>query len=248
MLPSGLDAASGNPYATPNPDTGTEWLGPLPDALVTPEAEDPAAVAVTRDSLRLALIATLQHLSGRQRAVLLLRDVLDFPAAEVAELLGTSTAAVKSTLQRARAHLDHMAAVAEQPGAPTDPRGRALLDEYIAAFETSDAARLERILHRDAVIEMPPSRTWFSGKHTCVTYLSTQVLGAPGTWRMLPTSVNGQPAAAAYLRRDANTYESFGIAVLTTTSDTITTITVFSNPDLVRRCGLPHPHLPARLA
>ncbi|GAB2686385.1 sigma-70 family RNA polymerase sigma factor [Nocardia thraciensis] len=239
VLPSGLDAASGNPYTTTNPDTDTDWLGPLPDALVTPETEDPAAVAATRDSLRLALIATLQHLSGRQRAVLVLRDVLDFPAAEVAELLGTSTAAVKSTLQRARARLDRLATAAERPGAPTDPRGRALLDEYIAAFENSDAALLERILHRDAVLEMPPSRTWFSGKRTCVAYLAGRVLGEPGTWRMLPTSVNGQPAAAAYLRTDSGAYTAFGLGVLTTTGDGITGIAVFGDPNLVRQCGLP---------
>ncbi|MBB5915980.1 RNA polymerase sigma-70 factor (ECF subfamily) [Nocardia transvalensis] len=240
VLPSGLDTASANPYATPDSaDTRTEWLGPLPDALVTPASDDPAAVAVTRDSLRLALIAMLQQLSGRQRAVLILRDVLDFPAAEVADLLGTSTAAVKSTLQRARARLDGLADIAARRNEPTDPRGRALLDEYIAAFESADAARLERILHRDAVIEMPPSRTWFSGKRTCVAYLANQVLGVPGTWRMLPTTVNGQPAAAAYLRDDRGDYVAFGIGVLTTESGEITRITVFGDPELVRRCGFP---------
>nr|WP_324194325.1 sigma-70 family RNA polymerase sigma factor [Nocardia blacklockiae] len=240
VLPADLGDASGNPYAATDPaDNGVAWLGPLPDALVTSPSDDPAAVAVTRDSLRLALIATLQHLSGRQRAVLILRDVLDFPAAEVAELLGTSTAAVKSTLQRARARVDGLAHAAAHRSEPTDPRGRALLDEYIAAFENADAILLERILHRDAVIEMPPSRTWFSGKRTCVAYLANQVLGTPGTWRMLPTSVNGMPAVAAYHRDDTGTYIAFGIGVLTTGSGGITHIAVFGDPDLVRHCGLP---------
>lgn len=243
VLPSGLDAASGNAYATPgSADDGVAWLGPLPDALVTSASDDPAAVAVTRDSLRLALIATLQHLSGRQRAVLILRDVLDFPAAEVADLLDTSTAAVKSVLQRARARLGDLAPAAAGRSVPTDPRGRALLDEYITAFETADATLLERILHRDAVIEMPPSRTWFSGKRTCVAYLAHQVLGTPGTWHLLPTSVNGQPAAAAYHRDDTGIYTPFGIAVLATSPDAITHVTVFGNPDLIRRCGLPPHH------
>ncbi len=245
VLPSGLDAASANPYATPRSgDNGVEWLGPLPDALVTSAADDPATVAATRDSLRLALIATLQHLSGRQRAVLILRDVLDFPAAEVADLLGTSTAAVKSTLQRARSRLGGLAHAAAHRSEPTDPRGRALLDEYITAFETADATLLERILHRDAVIEMPPSRTWFSGKRTCVAYLATQVLDASGAWRMLPTTVNGQPAAAAYHRDDTGAYAAFGIAVLTTGSGAITHITVFGDPELVRHCGFPAHHAP----
>lgn len=240
VLPSSLDAASANPYATPDSaDDGVAWLGPLPDALVTSASDDPAAVAVTRDSLRLALIATLQHLSGRQRAVLILRDVLDFPAAEVADLLDTSTAAVKSTLQRARARVGDLARAAAHRGEPTDPRGRALLEEYITAFETADATLLERILHRDAVIEMPPSRTWFSGKRTCVAFLAHQVLGAPGTWRLLPTTVNGQLAAAAYFRGTTGAYVPFGIAVLATTAEAITHITVFDDPNLLDHCGFP---------
>ncbi|WP_308163031.1 sigma-70 family RNA polymerase sigma factor [Nocardia alni] len=238
VLPSGLDAASENPYAvSTDTDGDVEWLGPLPDSLITSESDDPAAVAATRDSLRLALIAALQHLSGRQRAVLLLRDVLNFSAPEVADLLDTSTAAVKSTLQRARAHLDELATTARGPARPTTTEAHALLAEYIAAFENSDAAALERILHRDAVIEMPPSRTWFSGKRICAVFLAEQAVGEPGDWLMLPTSVNGQPAAAAY-HRDANgVHIPYGVAVLSTTPDAITCISVFGDPELVRRCG-----------
>ncbi|MFJ4655069.1 RNA polymerase subunit sigma-70 [Nocardia sp. NPDC088792] len=121
VLPSGLDAASGDPHAAATTDPDVPWLGPLPDVLVTSDSDDPATLAATRDSLRLALIAALQHLSGRQRAVFLLREVLEFPAAEVADLLGTTTAAVKSQLQRARAHLTEIAATATRPNHPIDP-------------------------------------------------------------------------------------------------------------------------------
>ena len=124
---------------------------------------DPAAIAVSRESLRLALVATFQYLPPRQRAVLLLRDVLAFPAAEVAEILGTTTAAVKSALQRARARLDEVAPAADQVAEPTEPEARALLDQYIRAFQTSDAAALKQLLRRDATLELPPSPAWFAG-------------------------------------------------------------------------------------
>ncbi|WP_309230793.1 nuclear transport factor 2 family protein [Nocardia sp. SYP-A9097] len=145
---------------------------------------------------------------------------------------------MKSQLQRARAHLDEIADTASRPNHPTDPRGEALLAEYMAAFENSDAEALQRILHRDAVIEMPPSRTWFSGKRTCVAFLAAQALGAPGDWRMLPTSANGQPAAAAYHRNAEGSYEAFGIAVLTVDAGELLRISVFADPGLVRHCGL----------
>ncbi|PXX61536.1 RNA polymerase ECF family sigma subunit [Nocardia tenerifensis] len=237
VLPSGLGAPGADPYAEPVPAASSvRWLQPIPDALVAP---DPAGVVVARDSLRLALIACLQHLNGRQRAVLLLRDVLGLPAAEVATILDTSVAAVKSTLQRARARLDEIASAAEQAVAPTEPAQRALLDEYMAAFQNSDAAALERLLHRDAVIEMPPAETWFAGKRTCAAFLAAQAIGAPGDWSMYPTSANGQPAAVAYHRETDGVYRAFGVAVLTTTADSIARITVFGDPGLVGMFGFP---------
>ena len=175
------------------------WLEPIPDALVTGPAEDPAAIAVARESLRLGLIACLQYLPARQRAVLILRDVLAFPAAEVAAMLGTSTVAVKSALQRARARLEQVAPAAEEVSEPAEPEVRALLEAYIAAFENADPAALERVPRKDAALEPVGSLTWFSGRDTCLRYI-TQFLGAPGDWRMTATTANGQPAAAAYLR------------------------------------------------
>jgi RNA polymerase sigma-70 factor, ECF subfamily len=237
VLPSGLTAPSEDPFAPPV-DAGPEvsWLQPIPDALVEPPS-DPAAVVAARENLRLALIASLQHLPARQRAVLLLRDVLAFPAAEVAAMLDTSTAAVKSTLQRARARLDEVAPAEEGLTEPTDPRARALLEKYIAAFENSDAAALEDVLREDAALEMVGSRTWFSGRGTCLPFITSGALGSTGDWRMEPTTANGQPAVAAYLRADDGRHEAFGIAVLTTTTTGIARIVVFGDPELVTLFG-----------
>src|SRR5262245_29041520 len=143
VLPSDCFDAQADPATAPE-WAGPEirWLEPVPDALVTPESADPAAIVASRESLRLALIASLQYLPPRQRAALVLRDVLEFPAAEVAAMLGTSTASVKSALQRARALLRERAPAADQLIEPAAPRARALLDRYIAAFENADAAAL----------------------------------------------------------------------------------------------------------
>src|SRR6266702_5268548 len=121
-LPSGLGRPASDPDVPPGPaDPGIAWLEPIPDALVTPESDDPAVIVAAREWLRLALIASLQYLPPRQRAVLLLREVLGFPAAEVASMLGTSAAAVKSTLQRARARLGEVAPAPERIIEPTEP-------------------------------------------------------------------------------------------------------------------------------
>jgi RNA polymerase sigma-70 factor (ECF subfamily) len=235
VLPSGLGGPSEDPNAPPvaaRPEVS--WIQPIPDASVEP---DPAAVVTAREDLRLALIASLQHLPARQRAVLLLRDVLAFPAAEVAAMLDTSTAAVKSILQRARARLDDVAPTAEGLTKPDDPQARALLELYIAAFENSDTAALENALRQDAALEMVGSRTWFAGLSTCLPFIASQAFGSPGDWRMEPTRANGQPAAAAYLRAGNGRHEAFGIAVLTTTTTGIAHIVVFGEPELVTLFG-----------
>jgi RNA polymerase sigma-70 factor (ECF subfamily) len=134
VLPSGLGAPSDDPSAPPNSaEPAVAWLQPVPDTMISPDADDPATIAATRDSVRLALIASLQHLPSRQRAVLILRDVLAWPAAEVAGLLDTSVAAVKSALQRARARLGEVAPTADHVPNLTEPEHRELLNRYIAA-------------------------------------------------------------------------------------------------------------------
>src|SRR5580658_2186262 len=232
-LPSGL----GGPGE--DHETGSEfgWLQPMPDALVTGEADDPAVIAVTRDSLRLALIASFQYLPPRQRAVLLLREVLAFPAEDVARMLGTTTVAVKSALQRARARLTDVAQADRPIAEPPEPAARALLDQYIAAFENTDAVALERLLRRDATLEMPPSSVWYAGGDAIATAVAG--LGSPGEWRMVPTAANGQPAAAAYQRSADGAHRAFAIVVLTASATGIARLVVFGDPGLFGRFGLP---------
>jgi RNA polymerase sigma-70 factor (ECF subfamily) len=238
VLPSGLGGPEADP-GTPVKEAGPEvdWLQPAPDALVTADSADPAVIVAAREGLRLALIASLQYLPPRQRAILVLRDVLAFPAAEVALMLGTTTTSVKSGLQRARARLRDIAPVADQVAEPTAPQARAILDQYVAAFENADAAALERLLTEDAVIEATPLRTWFSGRETCIAFLRQQLLGSPGTWCMRPASANGQPAAAAYTRDLDGTCRPYGICVLTVSDAGIRRITSFGDPGLLAGFG-----------
>ena len=191
VLPSGLGAPSDDPSGDATPAAqGFRWLEPIPDALIAPESDDPATITVARAGLRLALIASLQQLPARQRAVLILRDVLSFRAYEVAAMLGTSTAAVKSAPARARAALEH--AGADELTEPGEPRARSLLDQYVAAFERSDMSLLERALRDDAALEMTGSTTWFAGKRTCVPYIRRFLL-TPGDWRMVRPSRTVSP-------------------------------------------------------
>ncbi|MBV8720067.1 MAG: sigma-70 family RNA polymerase sigma factor [Chloroflexi bacterium] len=240
-LPSGLTAPSAYPVEqTEAPPATTDWLQPIPDSLIAAESDDPAVVAELRASLRLALIAALQYLLPRQRATLILCEVLDWAAAEAADVLGTTTAAVKSTLQRARARLREVAPAMEDVLEPAAPDLQLLLETYMAAFENSDVQLLAKVLQSDATIEVVPSPTWFAGVATCLRYLESEALFSPGDWRMLPTVANGQAAAAAYLRAPGDsTHRPWGIGVLTCAAGGIARITVFDDPHLVGRFGLP---------
>jgi RNA polymerase sigma-70 factor (ECF subfamily) len=235
VLPSGLGPPADDPHIEAAPAPDALWLGMIPDAWVT---DDPAAVVTSRESLRLALVASLQHLPAQQRAVLLLRDVLTFPAADVAAMLDVSVAAVKSALQRARARMQDVAPSADEIIEPTEPRARELLEKYMTAFENADTALLEEALRHDAALEMVGSRTWFAGLTTCLPYLAG-VVGVQGDWRMVAIAANGQPAAAAYRRDDDGVLRAFGIAVLDVTAAGIARIAVFGDPALVTLFGLP---------
>jgi RNA polymerase sigma-70 factor (ECF subfamily) len=247
-LPSGLAGPGGDPSASADAGREVAWLQPIPDALVTPESDDPAAVAVSRESLRLALIASLQYLPPRQRAVLILREVLDFPAAEVAGILGMTTVAVKSALQRARARLEQALPAADQVTEPAEPEVRSLLEGYIAAFENSDVEALERLLRRDARLELPPYPTWFTDGDA-ITH-AVAGLGSRGDWRMLPTAANGQPAAAAYLRGADGIYRAYAIVVLTVSTTGIAGLVVFGDTRLFPVFGFAQvlPHVPEAAA
>ncbi|MFG2001540.1 sigma-70 family RNA polymerase sigma factor [Spirillospora sp. NPDC048911] len=242
MLPSGLAGPYDGPDRPPNPVAPGEvsWLEPLPDAWIAPSAGDPAAMVIERESLRLALIASLQHLPARQRAVLILREVLAFSAAETAEILDTTTAAVKSGLQRARARLNELEPEPEGLLEPTDERARALLDGYIAAFERSDARLLEQVLRTDATLEATPFRDWQAGRAMCLHILDAYVLGAPGDWRMIATTANGQPAAVVYHRNDDGVLRADGVVALAATATGVSRVVKFHDPALVATFGFPH--------
>jgi RNA polymerase sigma-70 factor, ECF subfamily len=242
MLPSGLGGPQDAPDRPPTHVAPGEvsWLEPLPDRWTAPGDDDPEATVVARESLRLALIASLQHLPARQRAILILRDVLAFSAAETADVLGTSTAAVKSGLQRARARLGELQPETEELLEPTDRRARALLDGYIAAFERSDAGLLEQVLRTDATLEATPFRDWQAGRANCIRMLDAYVLGAPGGWRMIATAANGQPAAVVYHRAADGTLRANGIVVLSATLTGISSVVAFhADPALVVLFGFP---------
>jgi RNA polymerase sigma-70 factor (ECF subfamily) len=239
-LPSGLGAPGEDPRA-PHAAAAPEvpWLQPIPDALFAPDVADPAATVTKRESMRLALIAALQYLPARQRAVLILRDVLDWRAAEVAALLGTTTTAINSTLQRARTQLDRVSPTEDDVYEPTDPRQRGLLDRYVTAFEAADITALMQLLRDDAVLEMPPIPTWFAGREQVGGFLAARVLGRPGDFRMVPTAANGQFALGGYARGRDGVYHGYGVDVLTVTGSRVARITAFTDVALLATFGLP---------
>jgi RNA polymerase sigma-70 factor (ECF subfamily) len=202
-------------------------LGPEASGLAfEPFPTDPADLVIARESVRLAFVAGLQHLTPQQRAVLLLREVLTFSAAETGEALSMSVPAVKSTLQRARARLAEAAPARDDVLDAVSPRARALLAGYMAAWEASDADAFRDVLRADAAIVPVGSATSYTGREACLAF-ATPAMGAPGDWRMVATEANGQPAAVAWLRG-----EPFGVAVLTAAEEGIVTITLFGDPKL----------------
>jgi RNA polymerase sigma-70 factor (ECF subfamily) len=230
-LPSGLGAPGTNPERPAAAGREVPWLEPIPDALV---AADPASIVASRASLRLALIASLQYLPARQRAVLILRDVLQWHAAEVADLLGVSATAVNGLLVRARARLEQAGLEQDEIQEPDDAARRELVDQYAAAFEKADAAALSRLLREDATFEMPPMLTWFAGRDSITRFLGAQVLGHLGEFTTVPVTANGQPGLAFYLNGQAH-----GVQVLTVGGGGIAHVVSFNRPELVPVFGLP---------
>jgi len=230
-LPVGLGGPSDDPGAPLVPDWEVPWLQPFPDA----RFDDPAAQLSRRGSLRLALVAALQSLSPRQCAVLLLREVLEFSAAEVAGLLDTTPAAVNSALQRARAGL---AGSEEETVEPDDATVRGAVDRYVAAFEAADVDALVRLLTADAVLEMPPVPLWYRGRADYGRFMA-RVFALRGTdWQLRRLSANGQPALAAYCR-DADRYELHTLQVLTVGTTGISHNVVFQDPRVFAAFQLP---------
>ena len=208
------------------------WIEPVPDSVVTPEG-DPADVAVARETIRLAFVAALQHLPPRQRAVLILCEVLRWKAAEVAELLDTSVASVNSALQRARATLDSTD-VGTATAARLDDDARELLARYMEAFEAYDMEALTSLIHEDATQSMPPYDLWLSGREDIFEWWLGPGIGCKGS-RMIPTvAANGSPAFGQYKPSESGSgYEPWALQVLELSGDRIVELTFFLDTDRV---------------
>ena len=239
-MPTGLGQPSSDPHSGLEQRPEVSWLEPLPDSVVWGGApDDPAAAVVDRESVRLAFVAALQHLTPPQRAVVILRDVLAWQASEVAELLDLSVAAVNSSLQRARAQLQKL-----DPDSAAEPlddeRSKALLADYVKAFENYDVDRIVELLADDAVWEMPPYVGWYSGSKTIGKLIQTHCPAeAPGDQLMVPTWANGQPAFGLYMRQPDGSYAPFQLQVLTITAAGVSHVGCFFDLALFPRFGLP---------
>ena len=241
-LPSGLGGPADDPRAPLVAALEVPWLQPFPGAPLAGEHDDPAAVTVSRVGIRLAFVAALQYLSARQRAMLILRDVLEWPAAEVADLIGTTTTAVNSGLRRARAQLAQALPAEDELAEPSEPDRRALLERFAAAFENADVNALVELLREDVTLEMPPLRAWFAGRQVVVPFFAATAFAAPGQFRLVPVTANGQPAYAVYQRERDGAFRFYAVTVPTVTATGIARIVTFFNPDLFRLFGLPREH------
>ncbi|TMQ92343.1 sigma-70 family RNA polymerase sigma factor [Actinomadura soli] len=246
VMPSGLAAPSDDPPPPGNFAPEVTWLEPFSERLLGRAPEDPAAIVAARAGLRLALIAALQYLPGRQRAVVILRDVLAWPAADVAEMLGMTGAGVNSTLLRARARLERLVPASDEITEPDDPARRELLDRFAKAFEAVDIPAITRLLTEQAAWEMPPVPQWFSGREAIGRLLSTRLSPVPGVTRLVPTVANGQPAFGMYLRREDGVLRAHSLQVLTVTRSGITHISSFIDAGLFAYFDLPLVHADVR--
>jgi RNA polymerase sigma-70 factor (ECF subfamily) len=202
------------------------WIEPIPDGRVLPSGGDPAEVAEARESIRLAFVAALQHLPARQRAVLVLREVLRWKATEVAELLETSVASVNSALQRARAALSENQLSEDGPTEPMDEDQEALLVRYVDAFERYDMDSLTALLHEDATWNMPPYELWLRGHPDIRKWCLGTGIGCAGS-RLVPTTANGAPAFGQYKPSPQGGHEAWSLQVLDVSDGRISGVTFF---------------------
>jgi RNA polymerase sigma-70 factor (ECF subfamily) len=238
-LPSGVGGPADDPRAPLVAAPDVPWLQPMPGAWLGETHDDPAAVAAARAGTRLALVAAWQYLPARQRAFLILRDVLEWPAADVADLLGTTTTAVNSGLRRARALVARALPAPDDVAEPAGEHERALLGRFAAAFEHADVAALAVLLRDDVVLEMPPVPTWFSGRGPVLTFVAENILTTRGRFRMRRARANGQPAFATYERGVDGAYRAHALQVLTLAPGGIARLDIFLDPGLFRVFGLP---------
>ncbi|GAA1508231.1 sigma-70 family RNA polymerase sigma factor [Kribbella lupini] len=247
ILPSDLEPPSSRiPARAPRPEL--PWLQPFPDALLeppAPRADEPDVMVISRETIELAFLAAIQHLPPRQRAVLILRDILNWPAADTADLLGLSVAAVNAALQRARPALrSGLPSHRSEWTSTASDAERELVDRYIDAFERSDADAVVALMHVDVRVTMPPFPFWLSGRDDVhAAFLDSFDPASPrhpGHQRMLPFAANRQPAVASYLRQPGEaSYRPFGISLLRVEHGRIAELTAFGEPKLFAAFGLP---------
>jgi RNA polymerase sigma-70 factor (ECF subfamily) len=228
----------------PAPSAEPIWLEPLPDSLLSAESTSPEALYDLRESVALAFLAALQHLPGRQRAVLILRDVLAWHADEVAELLDTTVASVNSALQRARTTMRTLPGTyqAELSAFAHDAQVATLLSRYVRAWETADVQGLTALLRDDAVLTMPPVPAWYQGRDAIRAFMQGYLFAgeAADRHRLVPTRSNGSPAFGAYARGADGVYRPGALQVLSISGDRIVAIHDFLALDerLFARFGL----------
>ncbi|SDX33104.1 RNA polymerase sigma-70 factor, ECF subfamily [Amycolatopsis xylanica] len=229
-----------------SPDHGparheTDDLGePLPGPWLEPWEDDPSASYLRRESVELAFVAALQHLPSTQRAVLILRQVLEYSAAETAEILDLTPAAVNSALQRARKAVEERVPARSQQAelSALGPDGqRELIDAFVAAWEKADVNAIVNLLAEDVRFTMPPLPAWFDGRENVTRFLVERIFA--NSWRLVPVRANGQLAIAGYMRRPDGVFGLGGINVLSLRDGLITEISSFLSPEVLTRFDLP---------
>jgi RNA polymerase sigma-70 factor (ECF subfamily) len=233
------------------PSPEMTWLEPFPDEwLGDPSAINPEARYTNTESISLSFLTALQVLPPRQRAVLILRDVLDFSAAETAEVLEITLSSANSALHRARATLSqryHGQKLERAAASSTDERIQWLLDHFVRAWENADVDGLVALLKEDAILAMPPSPSWYQGREAIRVFVAATIFADEGMfpgkasqrWRLLPTRANTSRGFGVYQRDADNEYQAFGIIALDHEGEKLTQIISFIDPSLLARFGLP---------
>lgn len=251
LLPNYLFSPSDPHKPVEPPTTEILWLEPLPDEwLADSSAANPETRYATHESISLAFLIALQILPPRQRAILILKDVLDWSAGEIADLLDTTASSVNSALHRARVTLakNYRSRKSQVPTAEvTDEQTQKTLEKYVHAWQTADVNGLVALLKKEATLSMPPSPTWYAGRENIGSFAANTVFAndgmfpglANGRWKLLPVQANAQPGAAVYQRMENGEYHPFGVHVLTCAESQISQITCFIDPSLPTHFGLP---------
>ena len=245
-LPSDMHPPSDPTHPAPKRLREPIWLEPFPDELLADPGSEPEDRAERSERITLAFLVALQNLTPVQRAVLLLREVLEWPASDVAEWLNLSVPAVNSALQRARRALHQRNVGSETPSAEPRPHVHALLDRYVALWEQADIPGLVALLREDAWFTMPPIPAWFQGREAIATLLSMRILTPRIQWHLLPTRANGSPAFGLYRREaEAGAYQFFALMVLDVEGEQIASLVGFLELSSLSSFGLPPilPHL-----